>query len=125
VSHKTFNVKSKSFPLEAAAVIVDMLRGKVPFNDNKWKAIYAALELITFLSSYVAGEYTTKASRAPKLSKKVIADTIEKIAASKKTGISASSFDVPVWLLPILAKLLLKWIECNYITKGSSDEKKG
>ena len=99
-----------------------MLRGKVPFD--KWKAIYAALELITFLSSYIAGDYTTMTSRAPKLSKKVIADTIEKIAASKKTGISASSFDVPVWLLPILVRLLLKWVERNYITKGSSDEKK-
>lgn len=122
MSHKTFNIKSKSFPVEAASIVVDMLRGKVPFD--KWKAIYAALELITFLSSYIAGDYTTMTSRAPKLSKKVIADTIEKIAASKKTGISASSFDVPVWLLPILVRLLLKWVERNYITKGSSDEKK-
>ena len=122
MAHKTFNIKSKSFPVEAASIVVDMLRGKVPFD--KWKAIYAALELITFLSSYIAGDYTTMTSRAPKLSKKVIADTIEKIAASKKTGISASSFDVPVWLLPILVRLLLKWVERNYITKGSSDEKK-
>lgn len=122
MSHKTFTIKSKSFPVEAASIVVDMLRGKVPFD--KWKAIYAALELITFLSSYIAGDYTTMTSRAPKLSKKVIADTIEKIAASKKTGISASSFDVPVWLLPILVRLLLKWVEKNYITKGSSDEKK-
>ena len=122
MAHKTFTIKSKSFPVEAASIVVDMLRGKVPFD--KWKAIYAALELITFLSSYIAGDYTTMTSRAPKLSKKVIADTIEKIAASKKTGISASSFDVPVWLLPVLVRLLLKWVERNYITKGSSDEKK-
>lgn len=122
MAHKTFIIKSKSFPVEAASIVVDMLRGKVPFD--KWKAIYAALELITFLSSYIAGDYTAMTSRAPKLSKKVIADTIEKIAASKKTGISASSFDVPVWLLPILVRLLLKWVERNYITKGSSDEKK-
>ena len=122
MAHKTFIIKSKSFPVEAASIVVDMLRGKAPFD--KWKAIYAALELITFLSSYIAGDYTAMTSRAPKLSKKVIADTIEKIASSKKTGISASSFDVPVWLLPILVRLLLKWVERNYITKGSSDEKK-
>lgn len=120
---KTFSIKSTKFPVESAATIVDMLRGKIPFD--KWKAIYATLELITFITSYAADTYSTKSVRAPKLSKKAIADSIEKCIVKKKEGISASSFDIPIWLLPILVKLLLKWIENNYIDKDKNNEKKG
>ena len=118
---KTFSIKSSKFPVESASMIVDMLRGKTPFD--KWKAIYAALELITFITSYAADTYSSKSVRAPKMSQKVIADSLEAIIVKKKGGITASSFDIPVWLLPILIKLLLKWIENNYVNKGVSDEK--
>jgi hypothetical protein len=118
---KTFSIKSSKFPVESASMIVDMLRGKTPFD--KWKAIYAALELITFITSYAADTYSSKSVRAPKLSQKVIADALEAAIAKKKGGVTASSLDIPVWLLPILIKLLLKWIENNYVNKGVSDEK--
>ena len=118
---KTFSIKSSKFPVESASMIVDMLRGKTPFD--KWKAIYAALELITFITSYAADTYSSKSVRAPKLSQKVIADALEAAISKKKGGVTASSLDIPVWLLPILIKLLLKWIENNYVNKGVSDEK--
>ncbi len=110
-SKKVFKAKAAQFPTEAACTLVDMLRKKVPFD--KWKAIYAAMELITYLMSYASDAYSTKSVRAPKASVKVIASTLESVANRSKQ-VSTSSFDIPVWLLPILIKLLLKWIENNY-----------
>lgn len=114
---KTFNVSSSSFPTASATLIIDMLRGKVKFD--KWKAAHAALELITYMMSYAADAYSIKAVRAPKASKKLVADTLEKAISSKGNGVKASSFDIPVWLLPILIKLMLKWIENTYPDKSN------
>jgi hypothetical protein len=121
--NKTFSISSGGFPTDAASVLVDMLRGTVPFE--KWKAIHAALELITYMMSYAADAYSVKAVKAPKASKKLIADTLEKAMLNKPGTVKATSFSVPAWLLPILIKMLLKWVENNYPPKGDKNEKKG
>lgn len=120
---KTFKVKAEGFPTESVTLIIDMLRGTIPFE--KWKAAKAALELITYMMSFAVDTYSVKAVRAPKASKKVIADTLEKAITKHNSEIKASSFDIPLWLLPILIKMLLKWIENNYPSKDDKNEKKG
>jgi|OM-RGC.v1.026684029 hypothetical protein len=120
---KTFKVTAIGFPTASATLLIGMIRGKIPFD--KWKAAHAALELITYMMSYAADSYSLKAVRAPKASKKLVADTLESVINQNSSGIKASSFTIPVWLLPILIKLLLKWIENNYPAEGNKDEKKG
>lgn len=120
---KTFSVKAAGFPTESVTIIIDMLRGTIPFE--KWKAIKAALEVITYMMSFAADTYSVKAVRAPKASKKVIADTLEKSLLKQNSDVKALSFDIPLWLLPILIKMLLKWVENNYPPKDDKNEKKG
>lgn len=108
---KPFSVKFSDFPFAAAKVLADMLTGKAGFD--KWKAIYAAMEVSAYLMKYAASTYSVKAIRAPKVSKKVVGQTLEAMIDRKKKP-AAATFDIPVWLLPILVKLIAKWIENNY-----------
>jgi hypothetical protein len=108
---KPFSVKFSDFPFAAAKILADMLTGKVAFD--KWKAIYAAMEVSAYLMKYAADTYSAKAIRASKVSKKVVGQALEKLVEGKRRP-SAATFDIPVWLLPILVKMILKWIENNY-----------
>lgn len=108
---KPFSVKFSDFPFAAAKVLADMLTGKETFD--KWKAIYAAMEVSAYLMKYAADTYSVKAIRASKVSKEIVGQILEKMVENKRKH-TAATFDVPVWLLPILVKLIVKWIENNY-----------
>lgn len=112
---KPFSVKFSDFPFSSAKILADMLTGKAKFD--KWKAIYAAMEVSTYLMKYAVDAYSVKAIRGSKVSKKVVGQTLEALVEKKKKP-TAAAFDVPVWLLPILVKLVLKWIENNYPKEG-------
>ena len=108
---KPFSVKFSDFPFASAKILADMLTGKVAFD--KWKAIYAAMDVSAYLMKYAADTYSAKAIRAPKASKKAVGQALEKLVEGKRSP-STAAFDIPVWLLPILVKLVVKWIENNY-----------
>ena len=111
---KTFSVKSVDFPFSAAKVLADMLTGKSKFD--KWKAVTAGMQVLTYLVTYASELYGVKGIKASKISKKKVGEELEKIAASKGKA-AAASFSIPVWLMPILVKLVLKWIENTYQEK--------
>lgn len=108
---KPFSVKFSDFPFLSAKILADMLTGKTPFD--KWKAIYAAMDVSSYLMKYAADTYSDKAIRASKVSKKAVGQVLEKLVEGKRKP-STTTFDIPVWLLPILIKLVVKWIENNY-----------
>ena len=115
MSSKTFSAKFSTFPMSAAKLLAEMLTGKVPFD--RWKAIYASMELATYLMGYAVDVYATKSVKAARISQKKIGETLDKLV-NQKSKPAASSFDIPVWLLPILIKLILKWVEGAYPSKG-------
>ena len=109
-----FRSKSIDFPFAAAKTLADMLTGKTKFD--KWKAITAGMQIMTYLASYASDLYGVKAIKASKISKKEVGETLDKIV-SNKGKIATASFEIPVWLMPILVKLVLKWIESSYPSK--------
>jgi hypothetical protein len=114
MASKKFAVKSIDFPFAAAKTLADMLTGKAKFD--KWKAITAGMQIMTYLASYASDLYGVKAIKASRISKKEVGETLDKIV-SNKGKIAAASFEIPVWLMPILVKLVLKWIESSYPSK--------
>ena len=112
---KTFSAKISTFPLDAAKLLADMLTGKAPFD--RWKAIYSSMELATYLMGCAVDVYATKSVKAARISKKKIGEALESLV-NHKSKPSAASSDIPVWLLPILIKLILKWVEGTYPSKG-------
>ena len=112
---KTFSIKYAGFPMESVRKLAEMLTGKATFK--RWDAIYAAMDIVTYLMQFAAESYAVKSIKAAKVSKKSVALALQKILDSKEKSV-AVSFDIPVWLLPILVKLIIKWIENTYPSEG-------
>ena len=101
------------FPEDAAQYLVDLLRGKIPFD--RWSAIGQSWKMINYLID-LFGSQSAIASTGCKLkitnfksgkrSKKAITDAL---AASCSKDIGAK-FALPAWLLPILLDLVQKWL---------------
>lgn len=117
---KKVTIKLLGFPVASAKLLADMITGKVKFE--KWKAIYAAMEISTYLMGCVADVYSFKGLKAAKIPKKTVAATLKDLA-DQADKVSAASIDIPMWLLPILMKLILTWIEGSYPEPGKKNGK--
>ena len=115
MASKSFSVKYAGFPMESVRKLAEMLTGKSEFK--RWEAIYAAMEIATYLMQFASESYAVKSIKAAKVSKKSVAEALQKIIDNKEKPVAAS-FDIPVWLLPILVKLIIKWIENTYPSEG-------
>lgn len=115
MSSKAFSVKYAGFPMESVRKLAEMLTGKAVFK--RWDAIYSAMDIATYLMQFAAESYAVKSIKATKVSKKTVALALQKILDNKEKTVAAS-FDIPVWLLPILVKLVIKWIENTYPSEG-------
>lgn len=99
-------IKSDSAMADAAKKLIDMLRGKTPFS--RWEAIAAALQLANWLSDLFSGDATTqsKGIKSPRASKKALIEALTPLVSK-----DASVKSLPIWVLPLLLKLIQKWIE--------------
>lgn len=101
----------KNFPDDAVRDLISMLLGTEIFN--KWKAIRSAIQVTEYLMQFAEEVFSSKGVKSARVSKKGIAEALSKIRQINSEP-SIKSFDIPIWLLPILLRLIVKWVESTY-----------
>ena len=95
-----------SLPTGIVEEFVQLLTSKEAFN--KWKAISLGLEVAKWLLDNFGISVMSSENKTPpgRMTNKKVAAALSAIAASGPVAKSA----IPLWLLPIVIKLLAKWL---------------
>jgi hypothetical protein len=104
---KEITYMAVSIPTDLIREFIDILSGKTPFD--KFKAVKLGLQLAQWAYDTFGDVFTAASVKAPpgtRVSKKKLIEALK--ALSDKDEVSAKAF--PVWLIPIILKLVLKWM---------------
>ncbi len=111
-TYKTMSVTSKNFPESSFKDLISMILGTESFN--KWKAVISAIHVAEYLMQFFVEEpFSSKGIKTARVSKKAIAEALIKISTTSSEP-SIKSFEIPIWLLPVLLNLIVKWVESTY-----------
>lgn len=96
-----------AIPSDLIKEFLALLNGEVPFD--KWKAIKLGLKIAQWAYETFGDAFTSASAKPPagtRVSKKKLVEALKAISADG--DVSAKSF--PIWLIPIILKLVLKWL---------------
>ena len=111
-TYKTMSITSKNFPDSDFKDLISMILGTESFN--KWKAVISAIHVAEYLMQFFTEEaFSAKGVKSARVSKKAIAEALSKISNARSEP-SIKSFEIPIWLLPVLLNLIVRWVESTY-----------
>lgn len=96
-----------AIPTELIAEFVQLLTNKQSFD--KWKAIQLGLKVAQWLVDTFGGSPIALSAKLPpgtRMSNKKVADALTALSS----GNSVAKAAIPIWLLPIIMKLVIKWL---------------
>lgn len=96
-----------AIPTDLIAEFVELLTNKKSFD--KWKAIQLGLKVAQWLVETFGGSpiaLTAKLPPGTRMSNKKVADALTALSS----GDSVAKAAIPIWLLPIIIKLVIKWL---------------
>jgi hypothetical protein len=93
-----------SLPIDLIQEFVELLTNKESFD--KWKAIQLALKVAQWLVDSFGGLSATAEGKPEELTEEQLAEALKPYASEGAVTASA----LPVWLLPIIIKLVIKWL---------------
>lgn len=93
-----------AIPTELIQEFIQLLTNKESFD--KWQAIKLALKVAQWLVDSFGGLSATAEGKPEELTEEQLADALKPYASEGAVTASA----LPVWLLPIIIKLVIKWL---------------
>lgn len=98
---------SVALPTELIQEFVQLLSDKK--NFDKWKAITLGLKVAQWLVETFAGSAVTVSANVPegRVTKKKVAEALSALVSTNQPVAKAA---IPMWLLPVIIKLVIKWL---------------
>ena len=98
---------SVALPTELIQEFVQLLSDKK--NFDKWKAITLGLKVAQWLVETFAGSAVTVSANVPegRVTKKKVAEALSALVSTVQPVAKAA---IPMWLLPVIIKLVIKWL---------------
>jgi hypothetical protein len=98
---------SVALPTELIQEFVQLLSDKK--NFDKWKAITLGLKVAQWLVETFAGSAVTVSANVPegRVTKKKVAEALSALVSTDQPVAKAA---IPMWLLPVIIKLVIKWL---------------
>jgi hypothetical protein len=98
---------SVALPTELIQEFVQLLSDKK--NFDKWKAITLGLKVAQWLVETFAGSAITVSANVPegRVTKKKVAEALSALVNTDQPVAKAA---IPMWLLPVIIKLVIKWL---------------
>jgi hypothetical protein len=93
-----------SIPTDLIQEFVELLTNKESFD--KWKAVRLALKVAQWLVDSFGGLSAPAEDKPEELTEEQLAEALKPYSVEDAVVAKA----IPVWLLPIIAKLIIKWL---------------
>jgi hypothetical protein len=96
-----------AIPTDLIQEFIALLSDKA--NFDKWKAITLGLKVAQWLVETFAGSAVTLSANVPegRVTKKKVAEALSAIVNIEQPVAKAA---IPMWLLPVIIKLVIKWL---------------
>lgn len=96
-----------SIPTDLIQEFIELLTKKEAFD--KWKAITLGLKVAQWLVDTFSGSITAMSANVPegRATNKKVADALSALINNDQTVAKAA---IPMWLLPVIIKLVIKWL---------------